>query len=542
MEIIEGETCTVQPFNDSMKAMKNIQTVNVAYAYDTEEGEVYILRVNHTLDFTSTMENSILCTNQARSNGIIIDDVPKLFDMKGDSTQAATFPENNTSIPIEFHGPVPFLPIRYPTAEELSTCKHLELTSDEMWDPTNIGVSAISTTFYQNMNPDSLHLFNALERQIIVSGYKTTPHGDLTPELLSKYWNISLPAAKRTLEVTTSDHIRLSRARGGRRVKTMAHQRQYKQMTGYLSKFCSDTFKSNVTSIRGNNYFQLFCNRGSFITGTPIKTKSQAPETLDIFLHDVGIPSEIMTDGAKELHKGEWGKKCKRHTIHQKMTEPKSPWQNPAEMYGGILKRKIKTRMRETATPIRIWDYSWEYEANLYSLTASGNPVLDGVTGFEKVHGYTPNISEYLNFQWYDWVWFTDGTSSDNLRIGRWCGPAHTCSQGFAYHVLTDKGNMITRSSVFPMTNDEMTSPALTKRREEFTTSMEAVIGNHCTATINHRDMENPNDDPYQSLFDKDNLPDEDEKVIDPEGVYVDSPAMENSDNILGLAVQLPHG
>ena len=193
------------------------------------------------------------------------------------------------------------------------------------------------------------------------------------------------------------------------------------------------------------------------------------------------------------------------------MTEPKSPWQNPAEMYGGILKRKIKTRMRETATPIRIWDYSWEYEANLYSLTASGNPVLDGVTWIEKVHGYTPNISEYLNFQWYDWVWFTDGTSSDNLRIGRWCGPSHTCSQGFAYHVLTDKGNMITRSSVFSMTNDEMTSPALTKRREEFTASMEAVIGNHCTATINHRDMESPNDDPYQSLFDKDNLPDEDE-------------------------------
>ena len=132
MEIIEGETCTVQPFNDSMKAMKNIQTVHVAYAYDIEEGEVYILRVNHTLDFTSTMENSIMCTNQARSNGIIIDDVPKLFDKKGYPTQAATFPENNTSIPIDFHGPVPFLPIRYPTAEELSTCKHLELTSEEM--------------------------------------------------------------------------------------------------------------------------------------------------------------------------------------------------------------------------------------------------------------------------------------------------------------------------------------------------------------------------------------------------------------------------
>ena len=187
MEIIEGETCTVQPFNDSMKAMKNIKTVNVAYAYDTEEGEVYILRVNHTLDFTTTMDNSILCTNQARSNGVIIDDVPQLFDTRGTSTQSAIFPETNTSIPIDFNGPVPFLPIRSPTNEELSTCKHLELTSDEMWDPSNIGVSATSTTFQRNMNSDSYHLVNALERQVIVSGYKTTPHGDLTPELLSKY-------------------------------------------------------------------------------------------------------------------------------------------------------------------------------------------------------------------------------------------------------------------------------------------------------------------------------------------------------------------
>ena len=73
-------------------------------------------------------------------------------------------------------------------------------------------------------------------------------------------------------------------------------------MAGYLSKFCLDMFKSNINSIRGNNYFKPVCNRGSFITGTPIETKSQAPETLDIFLHDVGIPSEIMTDGAKELH------------------------------------------------------------------------------------------------------------------------------------------------------------------------------------------------------------------------------------------------
>ena len=37
IEVIEGETCTVHPFNDSMKPMKNVQTVNVAYATHTPQ-------------------------------------------------------------------------------------------------------------------------------------------------------------------------------------------------------------------------------------------------------------------------------------------------------------------------------------------------------------------------------------------------------------------------------------------------------------------------------------------------------------------------
>ena len=86
-----------------------------------------------------------------------------------------------------------------------------------MWDPTNNGVSETSTTFQQHSDSDSFHLVNALERQIIVSGYKTTPHGDLTPKLLFKYWNISLPAAKRTLDVITSNLMQLAKAREGRR-------------------------------------------------------------------------------------------------------------------------------------------------------------------------------------------------------------------------------------------------------------------------------------------------------------------------------------
>ena len=63
VEILEGHTCSVQPFNDSYTPMTGINIVNECVAYDTIDGETYIFDINQALDFTETMENSLLCTN-----------------------------------------------------------------------------------------------------------------------------------------------------------------------------------------------------------------------------------------------------------------------------------------------------------------------------------------------------------------------------------------------------------------------------------------------------------------------------------------------
>ena len=94
----EGKSCTVHPFNDSYSPMKDVRTVNVAFAYDTDHGDTHILLLNQALDFTDTMNHSILCTNQARMNGVKVNDIPKLCD--NTSTQSIIFPEQNISIPL----------------------------------------------------------------------------------------------------------------------------------------------------------------------------------------------------------------------------------------------------------------------------------------------------------------------------------------------------------------------------------------------------------------------------------------------------------
>ena len=128
IEVIEGEECTVHPFNDSMTPLKNVKTVNIAYTTDRPDGRTYILRVNHSLDFTASMGHSILCSNQARSNGIIVDDVSKLLDIKGTSSQSVVFSDQIINIGINVYGPVPYFPIRHPSEDEMIECQHLDIT------------------------------------------------------------------------------------------------------------------------------------------------------------------------------------------------------------------------------------------------------------------------------------------------------------------------------------------------------------------------------------------------------------------------------
>ena len=52
--------------------------------------------------------------------------------------------------------------------------------------------------------------------------------------------------------------------------------------------------------------------------------------------------------------------------------------------------------MKLTNTPVCLWDYAWQYIAELRSLTAMKYMYLDGSTPFEKVCGYMPYISEFI--------------------------------------------------------------------------------------------------------------------------------------------------
>ena len=202
IEVLEGETCNVQPFNDSYSPMTGVTLVNGCMAFDTLDGRSYILDINEALDFTRTMENSLLCTNQARAHGVIIEDVPRFLD--NNSRHYIIFLDDGVELPLLIHCPVSYLPVRYPTDDELSSCRHLELSChDSSWDPMAFGQGLDYRR--KNNSGEASDLYRSLAATVMISAVSHNSYSSLTPEYLAKKWGISLESAKQTI-TSTSHH------------------------------------------------------------------------------------------------------------------------------------------------------------------------------------------------------------------------------------------------------------------------------------------------------------------------------------------------
>lgn len=232
-----------------------------------------------------------------------------------------------------------------------------------------------------------------------------------------------------------------------------------------------------------------------------MRDRSSTPKSLDRFFHEVGVPCEMLTDNAPELVQGEWSKMCSRHYVKQKFTEPYSPWQNQSELERGIIKRKLRRLMKATATPIGLWDYAWKFVSEIRYLTATNHMYLDRRTPYEKVCGYTPNITEYILFHWYDWVWYYTVHDISKLELGRWLGPAINICQGLAFYVLTSEAKVIVRSTVSSLSQLEKKNEPIIKLMKDFDSNIDVLIGNFSQNTIDNINGHMVGDDIYNNIF-----------------------------------------
>ncbi len=117
--------------------------------------------------------------------------------------------------------------------------------------------------------------------------------------------------------------------------------------------------------------------------------------------------------------------------------------------------------MNKTNAPKHLWDYCTIYQCELWNLIAHPHIKLQGRTPYEIVVGRTPDISD---FSWYQNVWYYDQETQfpdDRRKLGKWIGVAHRVGQALLYYILPSSAKPIIRSTVQPLTDDELKFDAI---------------------------------------------------------------------------------
>ena len=569
---------------DKVNGSREAPIVDAAFLYtDAYTLKRYILRVNQAIHI-DTMDNNLLCPMQCRLNGVTVNEIPKfLVDNPTNVTHSLVFPMQEqdddahpTIIPLALDGVTSYFLVTKPTQEDVEdeSMLHLDLTAENPpWNPQDpdfahrernmvdsAGLINIPDTTARgpvfisevSLNNDAVDVSGdtdlfaqALNDNVAVTiAYLGTK--DRKPDTnhieLANRWGISPDKALRTTRVTTQRGVRhVTNPTLTRRFRSNDRQRRYNRIPHVMF---SDTAFSKVKSSRGNTMSQVFATDFGWSRNYPMRQKSQAHEALSVLFSREGVPNAIVTDDAKEMQKGKFAQKCRDADTDLRQLEPFTPWANAAEREIKELKRGAGRKLVSSKCPKRFWDYCLEFESYIRSHTAHDIFKLDGRVPEALVSGETPDISEYCDFAWYQWVMYRHGGNAkfpeEPFRLGRYLGPSIGVGPAQTARILIANGEVLDRSTFRSLTPAEIENEELSHERKAFRKSVEARWGPKATEADLEVDdlglLPTPTNHSYfDDLQSADTFPDLKEEL--PE-----IPTPEAEDTYVNAEIMLPRG
>jgi hypothetical protein len=231
--------------------------------------------------------------------------------------------------------------------------------------------------------------------------------------------------------------------------------------------------QSRIKSLSQNTGAFIFTT-GNFTKVYPVESTAKAGEVLAEFARDVGIPTDLRADLASYFsgRHTEFVKEAKRLRVKLTYAEKGRHNQNhAAEREIRDLKRRWHNKMVSKGAPKRLWDYGIVHQAEIMSRMSRGRT---GRTGYEDVTGETPDISEWVDFDFYDWVWYHDPpdtmaeTTEEIRKLGKWLGVANRVGSALTYWILTDSAKVIARSTVQHVTAYDQLNDDIKHRMNRF--------------------------------------------------------------------------
>ena len=541
-----GKVCDVTPYRDDYESINDVPIVTAATAWQSpSSGQVYILVFNEALWMGDTMDTTLINPNQLRHYGTHVQDNPMSNHPLSIVTEDCEFSMNLTMA-----GTIVYADTYTPSSIELDTCPHIQLTSSLPWDPNNVKFPSPTSSLSEvvankrnvsvtklsnnnivlsqdeNLDVDDLHtVFNLDNIQRKIASMTTLPthlqrdealdpgstdatqpptfsssdrHSDVNAQTLSERWGISISTAAKTLKKTTQRFLRSAILPLGRRYRT---DRLFTRKT-LSGDWATDTMDGRSKTLDGNRYAQVFANKAYFSRIYPMDSKRKAGDALKMFCQEFGIPEKLTFDGSKEQTKKNttFMKQIRQHGIDYHVSEADLHNQNPAEGVIGELRRKWYRIMVKKRIPRQLWDYGLRWISEISSLTYTTAGSLGGTIPLEQVTGETPDISEYLDFSIYDPVWFKDNAGLSPFEPGRWLGIASRTGRLMTFHILTQRGTVIARSTVQRVTNLELSTPNV----QQIFQSFDSKIAEKFKTKNYGYDGDKPNPEDWADLLETD--------------------------------------
>ena len=507
-----GQKCEVQGFHDDFVPVPDVPIAIVATTWsDPLTGRGYILIIHEALYFGSSMNHSLINPNQLRHYGVIMHDNPYERDP---SRVMGIEIDDNDRLPFYSQGSTVFFNTKYPDDDEMDLYPHVVLTSNIPWDPQGLimpnglddsGLPTSDQAILQ-VNSDAILGINRhhnmyetdrvsitidgnteqlLMEQMINSVHisstrhmdklqSKTQHSKFEPEHVASIFNVCLGTAKDILAVTTQEGVRHAVTPLTRRYRVDHIHLNHNYLSG---NWTIDHIKSKYKSIRGHTGSIVISNGNlAAVYPTPTKSDRDSTESLRQFTEEIGIPANLKCDMVAAF--------VGRHTDFQRLVQKLGINMTYAEPYRHNqlqqvnvaiqeLKRKWRNKMGSRNVPRRLWCFGLEHQAKLMQFIPRGH---NDRSGYKMITGKTPDISEYLDFDFYNlvWYWRTPNPSlSEHYReLARWMGIAHRVGSDMCYWLMPVSGVPVVNSSVQHVTAEDLRNPQIMERVEDFNTRL----------------------------------------------------------------------
>ena len=580
-----GKECDVSPYREDYESINNVPIVTAATAWQSPiTGQTYILVFNEAIWMGEHMDQTLINPNQLRHYGVKVQDDPT------SSLPLSIITEDNEfCMELIMDGTIVTAPTYSPSEDDLKNNPHIELSSPHHWNPKTVkfpkctrtledvfggGTRQLSAIHQDATTQEGLFgcVFNLnnIQRRIsslnqvkpinststgqslqrdasIDPGTSDVPllptfqssgrHSDVTPQQLSERWGISINIASKTLQKTTQRFLRCAILPLSRRYRA---DRMFTRKT-LSGDWSTDTFDGRCKSHAGNKYAQVFANKAYFSRIYPMDSKKKAGDALKVFCQEFGVPERLTFDGSKEQNcKGtQFMSQVRKHNIDYHTSEAALHNQNPVEGCIRELRRKWYRIMIRQRVPEPFWDYGLRWVSETSSMTFTSAGSLNGNIPITQVTGETMDISEYLDFGFYDQVWYKDNAGLAPEQPGRWLGVSSRTGRLMCYFILTQKGTVVSRSTVQRVTNLEQHTARVKDTFNKFDTAIATIL----KSPIRGYDGDKPNPEDWADLIENDDdFREEFETVYNSDNIKEADEATPDilNDTYLGMELALP--